>query len=141
MTEQKRNSLIEEVKAELEKDAAAIDPGFIDRRIDELYALDGMTPPKLDAEQLRAATRTVQARAAWRRRNRAVTRTLKRRVVSRVVRWAAAACCFAFITFSVNYITTLITGNCIPSKVGIKICCGTKYCLCDTDKMKETDRP
>jgi hypothetical protein len=53
--EQNRNSLIEDIKSELGKEAAVIDPGFIDRRIDELYALDGLSPPKLDDEQLRAA--------------------------------------------------------------------------------------
>ncbi|MDR2343074.1 MAG: hypothetical protein LBD86_00910, partial [Spirochaetaceae bacterium] len=60
---------------------------------------------------------------------------------SRAVRWALAACSAVLIFFSVNYITALATGACLPSRVGIKICCGTKICLCDTDKMKETDRP
>jgi hypothetical protein len=25
-----------------------------------------------------------------------------------------------------------VSGSCLPSKVGIKICCGTKYCPCGT---------
>jgi hypothetical protein len=137
----KRDSLIEEIKAELEKDAAAIDPDFIDRRIDELYALDGLNPPKLDDEQLRAAARTVEARADWRRQNSAAKRASKRRVTAKAVRWALAACSAALIFFSVNYITALATGACLPSRVGIKICCGTQFCLCDMDKMEETGRP
>jgi hypothetical protein len=134
--EQKRNSLIGEVKSELQKDAAAIDPNFIDRRIDELYTLDGLAPPKLDDVQLRAAARTVQARAAWRRRGIPAKHTLKRRLI----RGTMAACFSALLFFSANYLTTLATGSCIPFKVGIKICCGTKFCLCDPDKMKETGR-
>jgi hypothetical protein len=130
--EQNRNSLIEDIKSDLEKEAAAIDPDFIDRRIDELYALDGLDPPKLDDEALRAA---------WRQRNRAAKRASKRRVGSRAVRWALAACSAVLIFFSVNYVTTLVTGACLPSRVGIKICCGTQFCLCDMGKMEETGRP
>jgi hypothetical protein len=48
-----RDSLIEAIKSELKKNA--IDPDFIDRRIDELYAVDGLSPPKLGDEDLRAA--------------------------------------------------------------------------------------
>ena len=141
MTERKRDSLIEEVKSELKKDAAAIDPGFIDRRIDELYVLDGLSPPKLDEERLRAAARTVQARAGWRRRNLLAERALKRRFTARAVRWAVAACFVVLFLFSANYVITLVTGACIPSKAGIKLCCGTKFCRCDIDKMEETSRP
>ena len=137
----KRDALIEEVKSELKKDAAAIDPGFIDRRIDALYALDGLGPPKLDETQLLAAARTVRARAAWRRQNIRAKRALKRRFTARAVPWAAAVCCAVLLLFSVNYVTTLLTGSCLPSKAGIKICCGTKFCLCDTGKMEETAHP
>jgi hypothetical protein len=139
--EQRRKSLIEEVKSELKKEAAAIDPDFIDRRIDELYALDGLTPPKLDDETICAAARSVLTRAAWRRRNTLAKEARKHRFTRRTVRGAVAACCLIFFTLSANYITTRITGSCLPSKVGIIICCGTKYCICDMDKMKATDRP
>jgi hypothetical protein len=139
--ERKRNSLIKDIKSELKKNAAAIDPDFIDRRIDGLYALDGLSPPKVSGEQLRAAIRTIRARAGWRRRNELAKEARKHRFTRRTVRGAVAACCLIFFTLSANYITTRITGSCLPSKVGIIICCGTKYCLCDTDKMKETDRP
>jgi hypothetical protein len=134
--EQKRNSLIEEVKLELQKDAAAIDGDFIDRRIDELYALDGLSPPKLDDEQLRAAARAIRARAAW--RSRAIP--AKHRLKRRVIRGTMAACFVFLFLFSANYVSTLVTGSCLPSKAGITICCGTKFCFCDTDKMKETGR-
>jgi hypothetical protein len=139
--EQKRSSLIEDIQAELQKDAAAIAPDFIDRCIDELYALDGLISPKPDDEAVRTAARTVRARALWRRQNIAAKRALTRRVRSRAVRWTLAACSAVLIFFSVNYITALATGDCLPSRVGIKICCGTKFCLCDTDKTKETGRP
>jgi hypothetical protein len=137
MMERNRNSLIEEVKSELKKDF--IDPGFIERRIDELYLLDGLSPPKLDDEQLHAAARTVQARAAWRRRNSAAKQRLKRRLASRAVRWAVAACFSALLLFSANYVSALLTGSCLLSKAGIKICCGTKYCLCDIAKAEGTE--
>jgi hypothetical protein len=134
--EQKRNSLIEAVTSELEKDAAAIDSDCIDRRIDELYALDGLSPPKLDDDQLRAAARTVRARALWRSRGIPAKHRLKRRLIR-----GAMAACFAFLfLFSANYVSTLVTGSCLPSKAGITICCGTKFCFCDTDKMKGTGR-
>jgi hypothetical protein len=138
--EQKRNYLIEEVKLELQKDAAAIDGDFIDRRIDELYALDGLSPPTLDDEQLRTAARTVQARAHWRHRNILEKRASKRRIGSRAVRWAAAVCFSALAFFSVNHITVLVTGACLPSRMGIKICCGTKICFCgDIYEAEKTD--
>jgi hypothetical protein len=141
MMTRKRDTLIEAVKSELKKDAAAIDPGFLDRRIDELYALDGLAPPKLEEKQLLAAARTVRARAAWRRQNRAAKQALKRRFTARAVPWAAAACCAVLLLFSANYVSTLLTGSCLPSKAGIKICCGTKICLCDTGKREETAHP
>ncbi|MDR0710076.1 MAG: hypothetical protein LBF77_08425 [Spirochaetaceae bacterium] len=134
-----RDSLIEDVKSELKKDAEDIDPDFIDRRIGELYTLDGLDPPKLSGEALDAAARTIRARAAWKRRNTLAKEARKRRFTRGVVRGAAAACCLAFFTFSANYITTLVTGSCIPSKVGIKICCGTQFCRCDPAKMEKTD--
>jgi hypothetical protein len=133
-----RDSLIEAVQSELEKDADDIDSDCIERRIDELCVLDGLNPPKLNEEALDAAARTIRARAAWRRRNTLAKETRKRRFARGVIRGAMAACCLIFFTFSANYITTLATGSCLPSKVGIKICCGTKFCLCDTDKAEET---
>jgi hypothetical protein len=132
-----RDSLIEEIESELKKDADDIDGDFIDRRIDKLYALDGLDPPKLNNEALGAAARTIRARSAWRRRNRLVKETRKHRFTRRAVRGAVAACCLVFFTFSVNYVTALVSGSCLPSKVGIKICCGTKICLCDTAKAVE----
>jgi hypothetical protein len=130
---------MKDIESELEKDSSGIDPDFIDRRIDELCALDGLCPPKLSDEALCAAARTVRARAAWRRRNTLAKEALKRRFVYRVVRGALAACCAFLFLFSANYVTTLTTGSCIPSKVGIKICCGTKYCFCDIAKTEKTD--
>ncbi|MDR2370347.1 MAG: hypothetical protein LBD71_02605 [Treponema sp.] len=132
-----RDSLIEDVKSELKKDAGRIDSDFIDRRIDELYALDGFSPPRLDDEVLDAAARTIRARAAWRRRNTLAKEARKRRFIRRAVRGAVTACCLALFIFSANYLIILATGSCIPSKVGIKICCGTKICLCDTVKTEE----
>ena len=129
--QKRRNSLIEAIESELEKGPGDIDPELIDRRIDELYALDGRSPPKIGDEARYAAARAVRARAAWRSRNRLTKGAAKRRFMGRAVRGAVAACCGVFFFFSANYVTTWITGSCIPSKVGIKICCGTKYCLCD----------
>jgi hypothetical protein len=133
-----RDSLIKNIESELKKDAGDIDGDFINRRIDELYALDGLSPPKLSDEALDAAARTIRARAAWRHRNTQAEEARKRRFIRRFVRGAVAACCLFFFTFSANYLTTLATGSCIPSKVGIKICCGTKICFCDTGKAEET---
>jgi hypothetical protein len=136
-----RDSLIEDVKSELKKDAEDIDPDFIDRRIGGLYTLDGLDPPKLSGEALAAAARTIRIRAARRRRNTLAKEARKRRFTRRAVRGAAAACCLAFFTFFANYLTTLVTGSCLPSKVGIKICCGTKICLCDIAKTERTSYP
>lgn len=133
-----RTSLIENIESELKKDADDMDPDFIDRRIDELYALDGLSSPKLSDEALCAAARAVRARALWRRQTTLAKQDIKRRFVHRASHWAVAACCGVIVFFSANYVTTLITGACIPSKVGIKICCGTKYCLCDPAKTAKT---
>jgi hypothetical protein len=131
-----RNFLIEDIELELKKDADDIDSDFIDRRIDELYTLDGLSPPKLNDEALDAAARTIRARAAWRGRNTQAKAARKHRFTRRVVRGAVAACCLAFFSFSVNYISALVTGSCLPSKVGIKICCGTRFCICDISLEK-----
>ena len=132
MEKQKRpNSLIEDIESELKKDADDLDCDFIDRRIDELYVLDGLDPPKLNDEALDAAARTIRARAAWRRRNTQVKEARKHRFTRRMMRGAAAACGAFLLFFSANYLSTLITGSCIPSRVGIKICCGTQFCVCE----------
>jgi hypothetical protein len=132
-----RASLIETIESELEKDADDIDPGFIDRAVDELYALDGLSPPKLSDEALAAAARTVRSRAAWRRRNTLAERARKHRFTRRAVRGAWAVCCAGLVLFSVNYVTALVTGSCLPSRAGIKICCGTKFCRCDLAQAEE----
>ncbi|MDR3131074.1 MAG: hypothetical protein LBU18_05960 [Treponema sp.] len=127
-----RDFLIEKIEQELKKDADDIDGDFIAGMIDELYALDGLSPPEPSEDAPRAAARTVRARAAWRRQNTLARRKLKRRFICGVY----ASCCVFLLFFSANYATTLVTGTCIPSKVGIKICCGTKYCLCDITKTE-----
>ena len=134
-----RDSLIKDIELELQKDAEAIDGDFIDRRIDELYALDGLSPPKVSGEQLRAAVRTIRARSVWRRRNTQANRARKRRSTRRIARGAVAACCAFLFFISANQVTTLITGSCLPSKVGIKICCGTQFCHCETVKADEPE--
>jgi hypothetical protein len=131
-----RDSLIETIEMELKKDPDGIDDGLIERGIDGLYALDGLSPPRLDDEALRAAARTVRARAAWRRRTALAERALKRRFT----RWTWAACGAFLLLFSANYAAALLTGSCLPSKIGIKICCGTAYCVCDADN-READPP
>ncbi|MDR0707332.1 MAG: hypothetical protein LBF60_05585 [Treponema sp.] len=133
-----RDSLIESIEAELKKDADDIDGAFIDCLTDGLYALDGLSPPRLNDEALAVAVRTIRARAAWRRRNTQTKEARKRRFTRRAVRGAAAVCCLVFFTFSANYLTTLATGSCLPSKVGINICCGTKFCRCETVNAEET---
>jgi hypothetical protein len=133
-----RDSLIEDVESELKKNADNIDTDFIDRRIDELYALEGLSPPKVSDAALDTAARTIHVRAAWRRRNTQVKEARERRFTRGAVRGALAACCLAFFTFSANYLTTLVTGSCLPSKIGVKICCGTKFCPCDITKVEET---
>jgi hypothetical protein len=138
MEKQKRpNSLIEDIESELKKDADNLDCDFIDCRIDELYALDGLDPPKLNDEALDTAARTIRARAAWRRRNTQAKEARKYRFTRRMMRGTAAACGAFLFFFSANYLSTLVTGSCIPSKVGIKICCGTQFCVCET--AEETD--
>ena len=136
-----RDSLIKEIETELNKDADDVDGDFIDRRLDELYALDGLSPPKLDGQALEAAARATMARAAWRSGNALAKRVRKRRFTRRAVRGACAACFVAMFLFSANYVTTLVTGSCLPSKVGIKFCCGTRYCLCDIAKPEEENPP
>lgn len=136
----RRDFLIEEIESELRKDAGDIDGGCIDRRIVELCALDGISPPQLSDEALLAAARTVRARAAFRRRNVLADEKRKRRLTRRVVRGACAACCAFLFFFSVNYAATLITGSCLPSKIGIEVCCGTRFCLCEIAKADEETR-
>jgi hypothetical protein len=132
-----RDFLIEDIESELRKNADDIDPGFIDHRIDELYALEGRSPPKLDDEALDATARTIRARAAWRWRNTQAKEARTRRFTRRAV----AACCLTLFTFSANYLSILATGSCLPSKVGIKLCCGTKICLCDSAETEKTSHP
>ncbi|MDR0637879.1 MAG: hypothetical protein LBG27_03080 [Spirochaetaceae bacterium] len=132
-----RNSLIKDIESELQKNVEDIDPGFIDRRVDELYALDGLTPPTRNDEALDAAARTIRARAAWRCRNTQANEARKHRFTRRAVRGAVAVCCAFLFLFSANYLTTLLTGSCLPSKVGIKVCCGTQFCHCEIAKADE----
>jgi hypothetical protein len=132
-----RDSLMDNITAELKKDAEDINGDLIDRCIDGLYAMEGRAPPKLNEEALFAAARTVRSRAAWRRRNRLALRERKTRLTRRAVRGVWAACCVFLFLLSANYVSTLITGSCLPSKVGIKICCGTTYCLCGPAKAEE----
>ncbi|MFP3090273.1 hypothetical protein LQZ21_08095 [Treponema sp. TIM-1] len=133
-----RDSLIDYIASELKKDADHLDGDFIDRKIDELYALDGRSPPKLSDEALAAAARTVRSRAAWRGRNIRVKQEAQKR---RFTRWAMAACFVFIFFFSVNYVTIRVTGSCLPAKVGINICCGTNYCVCDTAKPEVENQP
>jgi hypothetical protein len=133
----KRDSLIEDIESELQKDSGDINSDFIDRSIDELYALEGRSPPKLSDEALDAAARTVRSRAAWRNRNMPAERERKRRFTRRAVRGVCAACCAFLFFVSANHVTTLITGSCLPSKVGIKLCCGTQFCVCEIAKAEE----
>jgi hypothetical protein len=132
-----RDSLVEDIESELKKDADNIDGDLIERSIDKLFALDGLSPPEPGDEALQAAVRAIRSRAAWRRRNTLAEQVRKRRFVRRVVCGVCAACCAFLVLFSANYATTLLTGSCLPSKVGIKVCCGTKYCICDTAGEKE----
>ncbi|MDR1470658.1 MAG: hypothetical protein LBT00_15370 [Spirochaetaceae bacterium] len=135
---EKRDSLIGDVEAELKKDAHDIDGDFIDRRIDELCALEGLSPPTLDDAALDAAARTVRARAAWKHRNTQAKAARRRRLARTVIRGAVAACCLALLTFSANYLAILATDSCLLSKVGVKICCGTPFCRCAIAKAEET---
>ena len=132
-----RNSLIEHIEMELKKDSGDIDPDFIDGRIDELYALDGLSPQKLGDKELCAASSAVRARALFRRSNIQAEQRRKRRFMHRVVRGAAAACCALLFFLSANYVTTLLSGSCLLSKVGIKVCCGTQFCRCQITEVKE----
>ena len=133
----KGNSFIEDIESELQKDAEDIDGDFIDRRIDELYAMDGISPLNLGAEALEAAARTVRARAAWRRRNTLTERERKRRFTRRALRGVWAACCACLVLVSANFVTTMITGSCLPSKVDIRLCCGTRFCHCEIVQADE----
>ena len=132
-----RDSLIENIESELQKDAETIDSDCIDRMIDELCALEGISPLKLSDETLLAAARTVRARAAFRHRNMLADRERKRRLTRRALRAACAACCAFLFFLSANHVTTLITGSCLPSKVGIKVCCGTRFCHCEISTTDE----
>jgi hypothetical protein len=122
-----RDSLVECIEGELEKDPGEIDGDRIDRALDELYALEGLSSPALSDRDLEAAARAVRSRAAWRRRNMLRGRERKRRFV----RGAWAACCACLVLLSANFVTTLATGSCLPSKLGIRLCCGTRFCLCE----------
>jgi hypothetical protein len=133
----RRASLIEHIESELKKDAEDIDGASIDRALDGLYALDGLAPPKLSDNALLAAARAVRSRSAWRRGNTLAEGALKRRFARRAVRGVWAACCLLLFTVTANYATTLATGSCLPSKAGIKICCGTKICLCEIVEGEE----
>jgi hypothetical protein len=70
-----------------------------------------------------------------------MNRERKDRFTRRVVRGAMAACFAALFFFSANQVTTLITGSCLPSKVGIKLCCGTQFCHCEITKAEEENSP
>jgi hypothetical protein len=50
----------------------------------------------------------------------------------RTVRGLWAACGAFLLLFSVNYLAAMVTGSCLPSRAGVKFCCGTRYCACDT---------
>jgi hypothetical protein len=128
MTKQSmRASLVEKIESELKKDADDIDGDLIDCGIDELNMLDGLVPPMLGDDTLNAAARAVRARAAWRCRNMRTKMMRKRRFI----RWAIRGVCASLLLLSANQVTAFVTGSCIPAKIGIEFCCGTKYCHCE----------
>jgi hypothetical protein len=131
-----RDSLIKRINGELQKDADKIDGDCIDRAIDGLYALEGLSPPKLGAGDLEAAARTIRSRAAWRRRKTLTGRERKRRFARRALRGVWAACCASLILLSANFVTALATGSCLLSRVGFKLCCGTQFCRCEIAEME-----
>jgi hypothetical protein len=135
-----RDSLVECIESELQKDADNIDGDRVDRAIDGLYALDGLSPPRPGSGDLEALLRAVRSRAAWRRRKTLAVRERKRRFARRALRGVWAACCASLVLLSANFVTTLATGSCLPSKVGITLCCGTRFCHCETAEA-ETENP
>jgi hypothetical protein len=126
-----RDSLVECIEGELQKDADKIDGDRIDRALDKLYALEGLSPPRLSGEDLEAAVRTIRSRAAWRRRKILADYERKRRFARRALRGVWAACCASLILLSANFVSVLATGSCLLSKAGIKLCCGTQFCRCE----------
>jgi hypothetical protein len=141
MMDRRQDTLVRDIESELKKDSNLIDGDLIDRALDELYGISGLSPPRLSGGALEAAARTVRARHEYRNRNALAEYKRKRRFNRRAVRGIRAVCFAALFLFSANYVTMLVTGSCLPSKVGINLCCGTKYCLCEAVKTKETDRP
>jgi hypothetical protein len=131
-----RDSLIEGIEEELRKEADKIDGDCIDRALDKLYALEGLSPPRPSSEDLEAAIRTIRSRAAWRRGKNLAGRDRKRRFARRAIRGAWAACCASLALLFVNFAVTLATGSCLLSKAGIKFCCGTQFCRCEIAEAK-----
>ena len=126
-----RDSLVECIEGELQKDADKIDGDLVDRAIDGLYALDGLSPPRPGAEDLEAALRAIRSRAAWRRGKTMKALDRKRRFTRRALHGVWAACCASLVLLSINFVSALATGSCLLSKVGIKFCCGTQFCRCE----------
>jgi hypothetical protein len=136
-----RDSLVECIEGELKKDPEEIDGDNIDRALDGLYALEGLSPPRLSGDDLDAAARTIRARAAWRRRNTQAKEAWKRRFARRALRGVWAACCASALLLSANFVTILATGSCLPSKVTIRLCCGRQFCRCDSAKAEGDHLP
>jgi hypothetical protein len=127
-----RRGLLEALKRELEKDEDALDPVLAENLVKGLYETEGLTPLRVTERETEGFIARVrrEGRRGKRERGEARTKRARSRGSRFAARCAAAACFVILFAFSVNYVTALASGACLPEKAGIRICCETRYCPC-----------
>jgi hypothetical protein len=139
-SEKKRRSekqaLLKTLEEELDKDGDLLDPVLAGNLIDKLYEADGAAPPQVTEEE------TADFIARITGENQRSPRPRFARIIRRPFRraaawWAAAIYGIVVFVFSVNYITALVSGACLVSRVEPRLCCGTKYCPCDPEAREK----
>ncbi|MDR1932163.1 MAG: hypothetical protein LBQ57_04970 [Spirochaetales bacterium] len=120
-----KRTLLDRLEREIAKSEDALDPALAASLVDSLYRTEGMAPPLIterEADECIAGLR--------RRKGNPGKRRIRRTLFAGSFRWAAAACFIVFFAFSVNYVTALISGACLVSRIEPRFCCETKYCPC-----------
>ncbi|MDR1931763.1 MAG: hypothetical protein LBQ57_02960 [Spirochaetales bacterium] len=126
-----KRALLKALENELEKGEDAVDPVLAEALVNGLYEAEGVESPLVTEQE----TEDCIARITGRRKSGRMPRLKKARLnrPRSAVKWAAALCGIILFVFSVNYITALVSGACLVSRIEPVLCCGTKYCPCDLE--------
>ncbi|MDR1901018.1 MAG: hypothetical protein LBQ88_01870 [Treponema sp.] len=133
-----KRDLLKKLEDELHKDEDALDPVLAGKLVDSLYETDGLSPPQVTGQEVEACIARIKKEEPGSRRTPPLGRFLFAGKVRRPVRWAAAFCGVLLFVFSANYVTALVSGACLVSRIEPRLCSETKYCPCDRELMEKT---